>query len=492
MQKSLNADEVYLIARPQVKFIQRKVVARLRDVENKILLELTKRSYLIKDESAKKEIEKTIREIKRNADKVTENIDKGITVLNKYIITDTVIPKEKTIKVLDNKLKDAFANVSKQVLDVDKNLLTKEQELLKKSEVPYFDKSGLVKTSQQHDKLLKRLMKIHFNLERDPSKEEAKKRFDDINLKKKTNFTLEDLAKKKNVNLRLAAEELVKESLREREDKDKDLALLREKKKALELARGEISEDQKELNELVGDVDKIRAMEDEIVKNEELLIKVEDELKKDIQKEVFESAHATLEKDQEKKQYKKPEKSPAERISDTNKILSEHFGTTAFENKAILFEDIGNYDSIESLMGENPMLLIIYRSKETYGHWTCLFRNNFGLNYFNSYGTYIDKAIDNIPKEFKELSGQNFPHLLKLLSESPLDVFWNDIKLQDSDSQTCGRWVGYVMQTCAGSDISIEEFGRRFKKFSNKDEIIVEITEPFLKENIVKKVSWIE
>lgn len=186
------------------------------------------------------------------------------------------------------------------------------------------------------------------------------------------------------------------------------------------------------------------------------------------------------------------------RINKSNKVLKEHFKHD-IKNKVILFEDISNYSSVGELMGDNDMLLIIYRNKETYGHWVGLFRNSYGLNYFNSYGTYIDKAIDNIPDEFKNISGQNFPHLLRLLFEGYESVFWNDkpLQLRAEGVNTCGRWVGYCMQRCAGEDgEQLEDFIDSFYKLKDKknkyllDDTITRLTEPYLK-SPPAKVTWI-
>lgn len=194
---------------------------------------------------------------------------------------------------------------------------------------------------------------------------------------------------------------------------------------------------------------------------------------------------------------------PIERTRIANKIARAHFGRSTHENKVIKFSDVHKYSSIHELMGNNPMLLILYHRTDNFGHWVCLIRNKNGLIYFNPYGTYIDKAIDHIPDEYKEESNQDFPHLLKLLSESPLDVFYNEYKLQydrplkESEygddplyeknggmSQTCGRWCGYFMQQCAGISNSktVDDFANPFLKFkrSERDEIITEITNKYL------------
>ena len=206
---------------------------------------------------------------------------------------------------------------------------------------------------------------------------------------------------------------------------------------------------------------------------------------------------------------------PFQRINKSNEVIRQHYKENKLTfNRAIEFGKISQYDSIgELMMGRDgkldPMLLIIYTSSSNFGHWVGLGidekRNR--INYFNSYGSFIDKAIDTIPDEHKELSNQEFPHLLKLLSESSYEVHWNNKPLQaekngDEYTQTCGRWVGLFLNKCTSligeSDEAetIEHFSNTFMKMSEeeRDKIIVSITDKYLMayKNIGEKnrVEW--
>lgn len=208
------------------------------------------------------------------------------------------------------------------------------------------------------------------------------------------------------------------------------------------------------------------------------------------------------------KELEKP-KTSSDLIRESNKLLAPFLEKP---HLVIKFEDIRNYSSIHRLMTddnnypENRVLLIIYRSQPNYGHWVGLYYNDYGINYLNSYGSYIDKSIDAIPEQFKKISQQNYPYLLKLLSEAPMDVYYNNIKLQkmldkDEDGsvvpQTCGRYVGWFFYiTLLDPSERIETTAKNLKKLAKKnkitvDDLIVKITEKQLNADYKPKVTWI-
>ena len=152
------------------------------------------------------------------------------------------------------------------------------------------------------------------------------------------------------------------------------------------------------------------------------------------------------------------------------------------EHKVISFEEVEKYDSIAELMDGNQVLLLIYRSEPTFGHWVILVRNKFGLNFFDSYGRYIDDAAKSINPYFSKMTGQDKPHLLKLLSEHTMPVHYNDYQLQKYSPkiQTCGRWCGYYGNKLRRGE-SMNSINTEFRKYKgDKDKLIVELTDPYL------------
>jgi hypothetical protein len=184
------------------------------------------------------------------------------------------------------------------------------------------------------------------------------------------------------------------------------------------------------------------------------------------------------------------EKTLNERISESNTLFQNIINNGTNPHIVLPFERIRDHNSVNELfVDENGrisnMVLIIYRSEVSFGHWCCLTRSNDlrSLTYFNPYGSYIDKAIDYIPKQFADISRQNFPYLLKLLNECDYEIHWNDTQLQlmKPGIATCGRHCGLWMNYNKRG-VSIENYVEPFKavKLEERDEIIVKLTEPFL------------
>lgn len=185
------------------------------------------------------------------------------------------------------------------------------------------------------------------------------------------------------------------------------------------------------------------------------------------------------------------EKSLAERVAESNELFQNLLNTGQEPHITLPFEAFARFNDINQAFIEpetgrvSNMILIIYRSTETFGHFCCLTRSKDlrKLTYFNSYGSYIDKALDYIPQEFADLSKQNFPYLLKLLNESNYEIHWNDKQLQKMDKRiaTCGNWSGLFMRYSRLGK-SLEDFVVPFLTvpLEERDEMVLKITKPYL------------
>ena len=184
-------------------------------------------------------------------------------------------------------------------------------------------------------------------------------------------------------------------------------------------------------------------------------------------------------------------KTQAERVAETNDAFQSVINNGLEPNIIYSFEMIAEFTNINQLFVDpetgkiTNQVLIIYRTEETFGHYCCLCRSRdlSRISYFNSYGTYIDEAIDHIPEQFKNQSRQNFQYLLKLLSECNYAVHFNDKQLQMKGDkyQTCGRWAGMVMRANREGK-SMEEFILPFTSvpLEERDDLIVRITKPLI------------
>ncbi|MGZ7067616.1 MAG: hypothetical protein ACXVHT_04900 [Methanobacterium sp.] len=117
----------------------------------------------------------------------------------------------------------------------------------------------------------------------------------------------------------------------------------------------------------------------------------------------------------------------------------------------ISYGDLSKYKSIDdyNLLGKSGCLIILYETKENYGHWVCLFRDpndksGKTVEFFDSYAIPMDYELKLIPEYYRKNSEQDFPHLSYLLSESKYTTIRiNDVQLQNDKTSvsTCGRWV---------------------------------------------------
>lgn len=250
----------------------------------------------------------------------------------------------------------------------------------------------------------------------------------------------------------------------------------------------EIEEKEEKLRELK----ELESREDEIVAKNEEIENLDKELK-ELERKLDQQLMEELGRDAEQLT-----DTPFSRINKINAEIRElHEKVPQPPSRAIKFADIKNFETLDQLMtGDNgridPMLLIMYASEEYFGHWVGLTidQGRKRVNYFNSYGSNIDEAIDYIPRHYKVKSGQTYPDLLNLLYEQDkYQVHWNDVQLQSYDPkiQTCGRWTGYFMNRTASNEgevapSTLEEFVRTFSKVipKDRDKVITEITERYI------------
>jgi len=150
-----------------------------------------------------------------------------------------------------------------------------------------------------------------------------------------------------------------------------------------------------------------------------------------------------------------------------------------FDNKikVILYSDIAKYDTIEELLKPFGRVIFLYYWKtkpSIYGHWCCCFINKSGnIEYFNSFGGFIDDALYQLNKEFRIKHDQDFKHLTNLLINCNHEIEYNDKQIQKKEgTATCGRWCCYRMKR---TDLNIEEFQKLFNNIKTNDKKIISL-----------------
>ena len=115
----------------------------------------------------------------------------------------------------------------------------------------------------------------------------------------------------------------------------------------------------------------------------------------------------------------------------------------AMEGKAnfLTYPELAEKKTLDQVLGPHDMCIILYLTKENYGHYCCLFRIGNIVTFADSYGGVIDSQLKKIPSHFREESNQVRSHLCRLLYNSGHEVHYNDKQLQklNKDISTCGR-----------------------------------------------------
>jgi len=140
----------------------------------------------------------------------------------------------------------------------------------------------------------------------------------------------------------------------------------------------------------------------------------------------------------------------------------------------LTYPELVNYDNINDAMGPHGALILLYMTKQNYGHWVCAFkRNNNAIEFFDSYGFFPDDELKLIPEYFRKVSNQLYPHLTYLLLKSKNKIEYNNVQLQKlkKDVNTCGRWcIVRIMLR----NLTINEFVRKFQ--DNGDFKVTDLT----------------
>tara|TARA_Y100000310_G_scaffold342068_1_gene443596 strand:- start:3643 stop:4131 length:489 start_codon:yes stop_codon:yes gene_type:complete len=145
------------------------------------------------------------------------------------------------------------------------------------------------------------------------------------------------------------------------------------------------------------------------------------------------------------------------------------------ECNILKYSDIKNYNDIDDLL-HNDKCIILYETKHNSGHWTCIYKHNKTIYFFDPYGNNFTEQTKFIPKYINTKLKQEHNKLIKLLYNSPYKVEYNEHQLQKYQKgvNTCGRWCIIRLQY---PELSIKEFNKLFKnKKLSPDDIILKLT----------------
>jgi hypothetical protein len=146
--------------------------------------------------------------------------------------------------------------------------------------------------------------------------------------------------------------------------------------------------------------------------------------------------------------------------------------------RVIKYSELEKFGTLKQLLSPYDGCIILYETEENYGHWTLLLKNDWGIEFFDPYGTKIDDHIKQIAKNYRTIEGQTHPHLTALILRSTDYIISNNIQLQKKDVsvQTCGRWCifRYINRRC-----DLRSFIALFDKYKlgEKDKLITHLVQ---------------
>jgi len=143
--------------------------------------------------------------------------------------------------------------------------------------------------------------------------------------------------------------------------------------------------------------------------------------------------------------------------------------------KIITYDQLKDYKNIESLLYPFNRVIILYVWKKSenirHGHWIGLHINNKNnIEVFDSFGNFVDDFLNKIDVKFKKENSENYRYLTNLLLRYNGTVEYNEKKLQNDKSNTCGKWVIYRFLR---NDLTLEQFQKLFTKNTKKNDNII-------------------
>lgn len=146
----------------------------------------------------------------------------------------------------------------------------------------------------------------------------------------------------------------------------------------------------------------------------------------------------------------------------------------------IVYNNIASYASIDEVLRNKPTVILFEMIENNSGHWTCLFKKDNTVYFFDSYG--ID--VENQKKFMNKKMFRKVNYLSKLLKRMPYKLDTNRTKYQKMEDgiNTCGRWVSTRLCNEQLDDEEFKDYIFNQCKEHNMtpDELIISLTQPEL------------
>ena len=138
--------------------------------------------------------------------------------------------------------------------------------------------------------------------------------------------------------------------------------------------------------------------------------------------------------------------------------------------KIITYKELNNIFDINDLFKDTDKVIILYllHSKDA-GHWVCLYKSAYSLNFFDSYGKSLDHWVNLLSPMKAQEYGEQKGRLNELLNDYL--VLYNNVPLQSKNTSTCGCFVSHRLHN---SKMDEKEYIDKYFKNKKKspDEIV--------------------
>ena len=113
--------------------------------------------------------------------------------------------------------------------------------------------------------------------------------------------------------------------------------------------------------------------------------------------------------------------------------------------KIMTYPELYDYKTIEELFSENKKIIILYLLQSKHiGHWTTLFINQDGINFFDSYGVMPDYELELLSKDKRKQLDEEQDYLKNHLLKDYKTIY-NNITYQGTEKgiSSCGCFVSH-------------------------------------------------
>ena len=146
--------------------------------------------------------------------------------------------------------------------------------------------------------------------------------------------------------------------------------------------------------------------------------------------------------------------------------------------RILSYDELVKFKTLDDAMGHYGAMVLLYLTKENFGHWTLVFKYDNGriVECFDSYGYRPDSEFEFIPKKIREKTNQMYPYLCKLLLDSGYKIVYNNYRLQEKKENvnSCGR---HVVSRLIYRDVPIDEYVNMIKNSGfTADQFVTKLT----------------